>query len=95
MSDGSEQSGKIILSPSALVPLGVVTASVIALFGAKSWLDSQFDTLNASITQVQWELKSLQGASADRWTSSDQRLWAEQLARSNPTLVIPKPERQR
>ena len=34
-------------------------------------------------------------APSDRWTATDQRNWARQLAESNPSIRIPPPERVR
>lgn len=72
------------LDQNTLVPLGVVVSVMLGLFGAHTWLDARLDLIDA-------RLERIEDVNSDRWTVTDQRLWAAELARTNATLNVPEP----
>lgn len=74
--------GKI--DQNTLVPLGVVVSVMLGLFGAHTWLDARLDLIDS-------RLERIEDVGSDRWTVTDQRLWAADLARQNATLSVPEP----
>lgn len=82
---------RTVLDGRSLVPFGAVGSVILLLFGAKVWLDGQFNELRSTVGEIKYELRSIRESGSDRWTGSDMTLWVERLARSNPTLVIPQP----
>ena len=90
MSDDTQSRRLGTIDASRLVlPIGFFGAIAVALFGAKSWLDSQFGSLHDEIRNLQFDMKVIQTQSGNRWTGTDMELWAEKLARQNPNLQVP------
>ena len=46
------------------------------------YIDSRFDLLEQEMLKVKISM-------ADRWTSTDQKIWAGQLKIMNPAIVVP------
>lgn len=95
-----ERPARPIVDSRTLVPIGAIGALTILLLSAKTWLDGQFDAVRSNVTadvtklsadlvELRYEIRDLKASGADRWTASDQRLWAERLRATNPGLTIP------
>jgi hypothetical protein len=85
VSDEAKTSRMSRLDQNTLVPLGVVVSGALSLFGIHSWLTARFDQLDRRLERIEEK-------TAERWYRTDQRLWASELARKNPTLLVPDVE---
>lgn len=72
-----------------VVPVGAALAIAFSLVSAHLWLSGQFATVQKQLDQVRVQLERLEERVADRWTEADQLRWSAELARQNPTLVVP------
>lgn len=95
MSDDINRRTGVIDVNRLFVPIGMLSAILVAGFGVKAWLDTQFSSLHDEIRSLQFDMKVIQTQSGNRWTGTDMELWAEKLARQNPTLQVPTPKTER
>ena len=80
----------ITLDKSTLLPASLVIALVL---GASSLAWKTANTLNSIDLRLQRIEQRLDQVSVDRWTGTDQRVWALELREANTGLVIPSPSR--
>jgi len=68
------------------VPLFTVVACVVACVAsavsASLWL-------NNSLNRIEQRIVAMENRTADRWTSTDMRMWTLQLRMENPSLKVP------
>ena len=81
------------LNERTTVPLTWVVGIVLTLLtgcgtvlGAYTWLDNQFDSMNAKLTAVEGKLDAQR---RDRWSRSDMLAWSQALKQGNPDLTLP------
>lgn len=86
----SETQKKNILSPTTLVPLGIVVTCcvsvIIAVLKFHGWISGQFDSLSAEIKDLKAATQYMNG---NRWTSQDQEIYSLRLKLNNNTLNVP------
>lgn len=84
---------RIVITATTLVPLGLAVIVVVTALTLKTWIDTQFETMNTSIRELQYQMRRFEDALAngtqDSWHGISMELWAERLARANPTLQVP------
>lgn len=85
-----------------VVPVTALIGLFGVAFGAHLWLQAQFAAIQAqlqannqasvvSLQEIRNRLDRFEERYADRWTSTDMRLWVLELSRANPTLTVPPP----
>ena len=81
---------KHILSPTTLVPLGIVVTCcvsvIIAVLKFHGWISGQFASLSAEIKDLKDVTQHMNG---NRWTAQDQEIFSLRLKLNNNSLVIP------
>lgn len=84
----------LVISATTLVPVGLAVTIIIVAFAMKTWIDSQFTDLRTDIAQLRFQMERYEDAmktkTADRWTSTNMRLWVTEFRRRNPVLDIPR-----
>jgi hypothetical protein len=77
------------LTPSTVMPVGMVVVIVLALWRGSAYLDDKFRRMEASINSVEQELRLVNMSIVDRWTAQDMKTWEQSLQIKNPTLLVP------
>ena len=67
--------------------LGAIFTMVVVLFGAYSYMESRFNSLDRRLEKLE---ESAERANNDQWSRSDQRLWVTKAGAANPTLNLPE-----
>ena len=70
----------------AALPIGKVVLVVTAVLSSYIWLDQRFNSLDRRLQVI--EIRTY-----DRFSLSDAREWSLRLARANPEIDIPEPQR--
>lgn len=63
--------------------------AALAEVEARASLSAQLGAMDRRMERIE---ESMERAAGDRWTARDQKQWATELARRNPSLDVPSPE---
>ena len=102
--DSAEQAG-IVLNRGTLFPASVVVALMLSMGSGYAYLENRFtgqrdlqrdgnQILRDQLRDTEFKIKALEqkldAFFQDRWTGTDQKLWAGEFQRQNPNLNVPK-----
>lgn len=86
----SDENGRTTISRDTRTTVGSAAAVVVAIISAALWLNGRFADLDARLVQITYRLDRGDERMEDRWTGTHQRIWAAEMRRLNPTLVVPE-----
>lgn len=75
-----------MISERTMLPLGFVLLIVGQTLAGYMWLERRFAAVEDPIKEMRWEMRT---TARDRWTQSDHRAWAGELALKNRELTVP------
>tara|TARA_R110002020_G_scaffold22920_10_gene76879 strand:- start:2962 stop:3234 length:273 start_codon:yes stop_codon:yes gene_type:complete len=81
------------INKETLLPLGIVTAVVMAVASGAVWLNTKLQSIDYNMHRLGTEMKAMQttldDSKKDDWTFREMKLWAELLKAKNASLDVP------
>lgn len=86
----------VMLNQDTKTTIGVTALCVSAFLGGAAWINASISAVekglegsNHRLDLIDYRLKTLEGASDDRWRRSDMKAWARDMRERNPSMSIP------
>ena len=84
---------EMVLTPSTLVPLGMVVGIILSLVTGSIYFERKFSTMTTQMSDMQHnvnlKLQTIQERMLNRWTAQDMKIWEQELKIHNPELTVP------